>query len=682
MKNVLTIFIKDIGKLSKRFFAMAIIIAILIIPALYAWFNIYANWDPYGNTGNIKIAVASDDKGYNDLDGKYVNKGETVLEELSKKDSIDFVVYEDSNEALRAMESGECYGAIILQPDFTKHMYDLASALAEPEGTITFYENFKLNAVADKITETAASTVSQTVQTEYLEVLFDTLFGKVSDVVDEVDFEETGNKLIDVLMKLRQTTRDVSAALTNFMNSSSGVAGKLQGISTADTVEFIYSVDSGVNGAGETIESVRESYRERSREASDIITEILELLGEKQQQNGEFSAEEVAALKNDLMLLETYGKDVTSVSTTLGEEFSGYASGLLNSTDAISAEGDTSPVYLLEVMKGDLRNMQKLQDEQINNAIEQLFSGIINLSNGLNPVLLSLASTVSDVDPTMQSAAQTIYALNDSIVYLRDAMDTLSETLDRLLEKAEDLQDSDTLNTLINMLGGDSEKFAEFFACPVTVRTETLYPVADYGTAMTPFYSTLAIWVGCVVLAAIIKVEAEPRGLKNVTENQLYWARFLLYLLLNEIQTLVIVLGDLYLLGVSCIDPFRFWLASAICSLVFTFFIYSMVLAFGDIGKAIIVVIMVLQIAGSSGTYPIEILEGIFSRLYLFFPFPYAINAMREAICGFYRYDYWKYLGELMIFGVLGALIGIYVRRPFIKINAYVEEEMEETGIL
>ena len=68
--------------------------------------------------------------------------------------------------------------------------------------------------------------------------------------------------------------------------------------------------------------------------------------------------------------------------------------------------------------------------------------------------------------------------------------------------------------------------------------------------------------------------------------------------------------------------------------------IYSLALAFGDIGKAIVVVIMVVQIAGSSGSYPIEILPDIFSKIYLFFPFPYAINAMREAIFGMYRWDY------------------------------------------
>ena len=91
---------------------------------------------------------------------------------------------------------------------------------------------------------------------------------------------------------------------------------------------------------------------------------------------------------------------------------------------------------------------------------------------------------------------------------------------------------------------------------------------------------------------------------------------------------------------------------------------------------------MVVQIAGSSGSYPIKALPDIFSKIYLFFPFPYAINAMREAIFGMYRWDYLIYLGELLIFGAAGIAIGLVVRKPFIKMNRFVEDEMEKSGVL
>ena len=94
------------------------------------------------------------------------------------------------------------------------------------------------------------------------------------------------------------------------------------------------------------------------------------------------------------------------------------------------------------------------------------------------------------------------------------------------------------------------------------------------------------------------------------------------------------------------------------------------------------VVVMVVQIAGSSGSYPIEILPEIFEKIYRFFPFPYAINAMREAICGTYEMDYAVYLLELMIFAVLAFCIGLLVRKPFIGTNHFVSEKLEETELM
>ena len=123
-------------------------------------------------------------------------------------------------------------------------------------------------------------------------------------------------------------------------------------------------------------------------------------------------------------------------------------------------------------------------------------------------------------------------------------------------------------------------------------------------------------------------------------------------------------------------------LAAEVTSLVFVTLIYALTLSFGDIGKAIVVVIMVVQIAGSSGSYPIEILPEVFSRIYKFFPFPYAINAIREALCGVYGNDIFIYLAELLLFGAVGLVIGLVVRRPFIGMNKFVAEKLEETEVL
>ena len=163
---------------------------------------------------------------------------------------------------------------------------------------------------------------------------------------------------------------------------------------------------------------------------------------------------------------------------------------------------------------------------------------------------------------------------------------------------------------------------------------------------------------------------------------QLYFGRYLLFFVLGQIQAAIIVLGDIYLLKSQILYPEMFWFAASLASFTFTLLIYSLALAFGDIGKAAAVVIMVIQIAGSGGTFPIELLPEIYRNIYIFFPFPYAINAMRETIGGMYGNDYMKYLAELLIFAVAALLIGLVIRLPFVKINHFVEKRMEDTELM
>ena len=182
-----------------------------------------------------------------------------------------------------------------------------------------------------------------------------------------------------------------------------------------------------------------------------------------------------------------------------------------------------------------------------------------------------------------------------------------------------------------------------------------------------------AIVTQTVLQPAQIKARRGQRRAGGVSETGLHIA---------QLQALVTVLGDLLIFHVQCEEPFWFWFAAAVTSFTFMLLIFSLVYAFGDVGKAAAVVIVVLQIAGSSGSYPIEILPVIFSKGYIFFPFPYAINAMREALCGTYGHDFLRYTAELLEFAAVALAIGLLVRKPFMGMNKFVSEKLEETEVL
>ena len=164
--------------------------------------------------------------------------------------------------------------------------------------------------------------------------------------------------------------------------------------------------------------------------------------------------------------------------------------------------------------------------------------------------------------------------------------------------------------------------------------------------------------------------------------HELYLGRFLLFFVMGQIQALIIVLGNIYLLHCQVKNPVLFWFAASLTSFTFTLLIYALTLSFGDIGKALVVVMVVIQIAGSGGTYPIEILPEFYRRVYIFFPFPYAINAMRETIGGMYGGAYEKNLAELLIFAAAALLIGLLIRVPFMGINHFVEKRMKDTKMM
>lgn len=694
MGNVFKIFFSDIKSIGRNFFAIVITIAVLIIPALYAWVNIYANWNPYANTGNVKIALATRDVGYTTEDGEEVNKGREIIQETAKSTSVNWVIVEDADEAIERVRAGEYYGALIMNDNLSRNMYDMTAALEDEEPSIIFYQNAKTNAIANKITATAASTAEHNIQVSYLSLLIENVLEEMRGIVDDLDGENNLDTLISMLVDLRDSLQEYSLAVSSLKLMDDSLMDRLdeasERVSSLGVSEDVFGTLDSAKGV---VSRVEEANLSLLNFVQNTLTEFIQRLEALESQ--EISAE---ALNQLIELAGKVESALQSLRDSLPEE--GNVPGVAVSRrclDALllriqrieeilqqvvdSGTGTLGDAVLADIKEG-AGAMQEMITDNLRPGMELIFDGLIRDVELIYAILGSVNTTIGDIPPVLGAAKSSVAALRGTVGQLRLFLDSAAGAADTLLNKVIEFRDSDKLDDLIALLNGDPKEFAEFLAQPVQVKTEAVYPVENYGSAMTPFYSTLAIWVGGVVLSAIFKVEAEEEGLRRPTPGQLFWGRYLLYFLLSQIQAAIIVWGDLHLLGCQCLEPGLLYLSAAVTSFVFVSLIYSLILAFGDVGKAIVVVVMIVQIAGSSGSYPIEILPSIFARIYLFFPFPYAINAMREAICGLYQYDIVKYLAELSIFGVLGLLIGLIVRKPFMGVNRFIEEEMERTGVL
>ncbi len=744
MKTIKKIFIDDVVGLVKNFFALVIVVGICFLPALYAWFNIYSNWDPYGNTGALKFAAISLDEGHTDENGEYHNQGDTIIENLHENTAVDWQFVKSADEAIEGVYSGKYYAAVVVDKDFTYNMYNVFTEEID-RPTLHFYENQKKNPVATKISDTVVQTLQNNINVAFTEVVVSGVFSSASDF--SVEIQEQGG-VDKVLEKLRGLSGDLTryqntintiiandAALKSNLNLAKTDASNLK--NQAEKSAKAIGNTAGVSG---TVNTTLDSYSKDISEAMDIVysksqdmrknidvsraTEDANKMASTTKQflmdaaDVEYRLAAVAAgIPTDK--IDTYKNTaislldgVIAIKTILNLDTSNEISQResIAKIDATNIKEQSAEVMSkAEKNKEAISNIDTNQlvangSDQLKKAINEAdaktvaFQDAFNnkLRPGVSSNIASLTKTLNDTNTLLNSVGSTfgnlmvmfdaingsIDCANTSLEKTGDAITYVNGRLIDVINNVEKAGESEKLQVLVNALSGDPEVYGKFFSTPVDVVTEAVYPIENYGSAVAPFYSTLAFWVGALILTAIIKVTPDKNKYPNASQRQLYFGRYALYWVLGQFQSIIIVAGDILLLHVQCIHPGLFFLAGSFIATTFTLLIYSLVVTWGDAGKALAVVLVVIQIAGSSGTYPIELLPEFFKKVYIFFPFPYAINAIRECLCGMYELDYLKYLGTLIVFMGVSLVIGLLIRIPFEPINHYMEERMEDTKMM
>ena len=705
MKNIWRIFSGDMKRLVRNPFALVIAIGLCIIPSLYAWFNIYSNWDPYANTKNIKIAVATEDTGYQMDDGTTVNMGDSVIESLKENDKIGWVFTDTKDAALEGVYSGEYYAAVIISSDFTYSMYNVFREDFKGP-TISYYENEKKNAVATKITDSAVSTLKQSINEQFIEVLASNIFEQTNHISEQMEendkFAYFQNKLENLNENLIGYSKMIDTFIAGNSELSQAVAeakGSIPGLSdkVSDGAKSFGTARSSLDDTKTSLKSFSENVNQTMTSINDSMNKIQGSINATNLAGDEDSVSDAdrTVIQKIIETIESINGGATDIEkaiSSINQIAMGFSGD--SQTDTINTQVSGSMVadainkslsdmtQVLTTCSQAITNMQEMYTTSLVPQLDNVIDSMSQMLNNVSDILTRLDDTLGDMSSVFSGIETTATGANDSLEQIQTVIDGVSEKLTKLLDRLNSVEDDEKVQAFMEFMKGDPEGYGEFFSQPVLVTTEEVYPIPNYGSAMTPFYTILAIWVGGTILVALIKVKAEPKNLKNVKSYQLFFGRYLLFFVMGQLQALIIVLGDIYILHCQILYPGWFWLVASLASVTFTLLIYSLALSFGDVGKALAVVIMVIQIAGSGGTFPIELLPAVYRNIYIFFPFPYAINAMRETIGGMYGSDYMKNLAELMIFAVVGLLIGLVIRIPFVKLNHFVEKRMEDTKMM
>lgn len=709
MKNIGKIFKRDLKNVFTNSMAIILAVGIALLPSLYAWFNIFANWDPYGSTGNMQVAVVIEDEGYNFHDIE-INVGKEIRSNLEANDLIDWQ-FVSKNKAINGIKSGKYYAGIEIPKGFSESLTSIVTNdFQQPQ--ITYYANEKKNAIATKITDKVVQTIQQEVNESFvttvinvvsslinvvadatengaidtfsdLQSKIDTASGSIANIQKTVDSfgrvlelsEDLNNavnndnlsKILERSNELIESGTDMTILLQNSINGiTSSVDTTLGGVSGGikETASLISSVSNQTSDKAEKPLSNAQTRLMEYKARLQAIKETLETVKS-------FLPVNLPAIDNLLTKVNTRITQIDSILDLITKAKGGAAKAEINKI-----------VKELNTLAGDISKMQTEYKKNIQPVINENLTALIdmlrltgNLVSDLNGDVPALKTMLSGLDSAAKSGKDLIDGIDKLLLNIKKQLDSLSDKIDNL-------GDSEILNTIQNISGTHSEQLGAFLACPVIVNTDKVYGIENYGSAMAPFYSTLAIWVGSMILIAVVKTTVKrKKEIGNVRIYQSYFGRMLTFLLFSVTQALVICLGDLYFLKIQCYHPVKFIFAGIAAAVAFTVFVYSLTFTFGDIGKAVGIIFLVIQIGGSGGTFPIDVTPNFFQVLNPYMPFTFVINAMRECVCGTYANDYWLDLLKLCAYIGVGLIIGLGVKFLVKKPIRFFEKRVEKTGL-
>lgn len=712
MKTIKKIFFTDVKNLAKNLFALIIAIGVCFLPALYAWFNIYSNWDPYGNTGNLQLAAVNLDQGYTDENGEFKNTGEDIMDELAGNDKVDWQFVDSADEAIEGVESGKYYAALVVQNNFTYNMYNMFVNTTE-EPTLIFYQNQKKNPVANKISDTIVTTVQSNINEEFVKVMTKTIFEDVNDMYDDIEEEGGVDAFIDKLDNLNNNLIDYQKTIDDVIKGNAVLSSNIAN-ATNDVEDLEGRTKNSAGSLSEAGGSLQQSqntlnaYKDQMNLTIDTMLTMLNTM-ENQLKQAQLSGDidQMANVcEQTLKDTKQLNKDITAISQSIADQnnnqnvvdtlqqLSDSVEALQKILEKANIDGkydnvsqqikDAEAAMISDIDKA-IANITSTRNTINNQLVPQLNTCVDNLEDVIgnaSTIMNNMSGVLNSMGNVFGSLQTTLSTSDKSLEKTKEALSKISDKLTKAIDKARSVQEDERVEALVDTLTGDPDMYGEFFSEPVEIESVAVYPIENYGSAVAPFYTVLSVWVGVIIMAAIIKVKVTKSKYPDATPTQLFFGRSLFFIAMGQVQTLITVLGDLFILKIQCVHPFLFWVVGALTSLTFTLLIYALVYSFGDVGKAIAVVVLVLQIAGSSGTYPIELLPEFFQKVYIFFPFPYAINAMRECICGLYEADIVIYLLKLLTFLVVGLVVGLWIRIPFEGLNHYMEERMEDTEMM
>ncbi len=722
MRNVLKILRRDLVRLLRAPAALVVVIVLAILPSVYTWYNVLGFWDPYENTGNLKVCVVNEDRGgSSDITGK-LDLGEQITAALRQNDQLDWE-FASKDESMAMLSAGQAYAVFVIPPDFTERLLTLTEGeLDKPE--IAYYVNEKAGPVSPKITDAGATTLDETVNSTFVATVSDAVVKAVDGVVHAS--EEDAARLKSVAA---QKLGEVSSALEEAQAKLAEVGAEVD--AARDQVpaarSALASAQTALGDASSALDDISCVARQAQEGLTDIIGQATPAVSNAILAVGNAAAAGTGAIGEAAGAIEgaqgTADASIQQAQIML-EQSRQLAASLRSTADGLpDTDAAKQPLLALadtldarnEELAQSLEGLQSISGalatsassvKDAADAFGQASKAVTDLSQSswkvttesLLPQAAALLGEVSATASSLSSAitgavgvadesALMLGQLDGALASAHDAVDQTQPLLASLSTQMADLSvditaldASTSLASYFGIEDLDAAKIADFMGSPTELVTEDLYPLNAYGSAMAPLFMNLTFWIGAFMLLVIMRQEVDGKGIHDMKVWQSYLARFLLLALIACAQAVICCAGVLAL-GVQAVSAPALFVAAVVASLSYLSIIYALSVTLQHIGKGICIVLVFAQIPGATGLYPIEMTSGFFQTIYPAFPFTYGIGAMREAICGFYGSLYGRDLAILGVFFAVFMALGLIVRPYMANVNRMVASQIRVSGI-
>ena len=670
MKNIIEIFRKDIKEVFRKTNTWIIIVGLIFLPSMYAWPNILSSWDPYGHTNNIKVAVTSEDDGAT-VDGKELNLGKSLVEGLKNNKNLDWQFVSNKQEAEDGVRIGDYYASIVVPKNFSQDMTSVSRT--EPQrATIEYTVNEKINAISPKITNSGASAIANNISKNFVETANGIIFEKLHEA--GIKFEEnlpSIEKAKEEIFKLNDNFSTYESTLSELIgkveygyNILNNVQNTLPEIDRVATNSIMIADKAGITinniqGFNERLLPIINNHLNVVEEVSKEANVIAKELQQKPDKTEEIKARQKALdsrlqasmerlqlvknifeyfnklsserlFNNQLERVTTLSNDITTIKEVNNN--------IYNKMDHYDEIADTVKEEFVN-KSARVNEVSLNMNSKLNVEVAPLISQVLSKAEvNIDKVSGIIAGAQGELPAVERKLSETEVKISNAygkLLSLQAQMPSAKSKIQKLTDEIKKADSGIDKNQLFNLLKVDYKQQAEFFANPVKLQENKLYHIENYGSAMTPFYTVLSIWVGSLLMSSLLTTKVEDEE-KKYKPYQKYFGRGLLFIIISLFQTLIITLGDMYVLGTQATSPYRFVLYALLISLLFSSIIYTIVCILGNVGKAVCIVLLVLQLGSSGGTFPIQMTSEFFQALYPKVPFTYSIGLLREAVGGVY----------------------------------------------